>query len=326
MAATLLAAAVVLAGCSSPAPQDDAPSEPTDDQFPVTITHAFGDTTIPEKPQRIVALSTNDLAVAQAAGAPVVGATRNVTDSGPVPPYLDPLPDEVLAISSDTPTVSAEQIAAFEPDLILAVSSWQVTDQATYDQLTAIAPVVAPAEGLYVGSMQDDAHQVGRAIGEQQKVEELISTAEGQLADIREQLPGLAGKTYLYGQARGEILPMIVGEQNQTTMFMRALGLDIPESFRDAPASDGLAPGTVGVSYEEVGRLSDADLLVMTFASDDDQERFEGHELVQRVRAVAEGNYVPVDLDTAVALQAPNPVSTGWLLDQLRPSLEKLAG
>ncbi|MEU6701341.1 ABC transporter substrate-binding protein [Pseudonocardia sp. NPDC046786] len=324
--AALLSAAAVLAGCSSPASEDGASAGPADGRFPVTVTHAFGETTIPEKPQRIVALGANDLAVAQAVDAPIVGAVQNVSGSGPALPYLDPLPAEVLSISGEAPTISAEQIATFDPDVILAVSAWQVADRATYDQLSAIAPVVAPAEGLYAASMQDDARQVGRAIGEEEKVEELIATAEGQLAEVREQLPGLAGKTYLYGQARGEILPMVVGEQNQSTVFVRALGLDVPPSFKDAPASDDLAPGTVGVSYEEIGRLSDADLLIMTFAGADDRATFEGNELVQRVRAVREGNYVPIDLDTAVALQAPNPVSTGWLLDQLRPSLEKVAG
>ncbi|BBG03544.1 MULTISPECIES: ABC transporter substrate-binding protein [Pseudonocardia] len=324
--AALLAATAVLAGCSSPAPEQGAPADSADGSYPVTVMHAFGETTIPEKPQRIVALGANDLAVAQAVGAPVVGAVQNVTGSGPALPYLDPLPDEVLAISGEAPSFSAEQIATFDPDLILAVSAWQIADRASYDQLAAIAPVIGPAEGLYAASMQDDARQVGRAIGEQEKVEELITTAEEQIAEVRAQLPGLAGKTYLYGQARGEILPMVVGEQNQSTVFMRALGLDVPESFRNAPASDDLAPGTVGVSYEEVGRLSDADLLIMTFAGTDDRAAFEGNELVKRVRAVQEGSYTPVDLDTAVALQAPNPVSAGWLLDQLRPSLEKIAG
>ena len=48
-------------------------------------------------------------------------------------PYLDPLPPEVLAIDPNAP-LSPEQIAAFAPDLILAVSAFQVTDRATYDR------------------------------------------------------------------------------------------------------------------------------------------------------------------------------------------------
>jgi iron complex transport system substrate-binding protein len=71
--------------------------------------------------------------------------------------------------------------------------------------------------------------------------------------------------------------------------------------------------------------LDSADVLFMTFAGDGDRARFEGDALVGHLRRVREGNYVPVTLDPAVALQAPNPVSVGWLLDQLRPALEKAA-
>ena len=324
--ATVLAASLLLAGCGSPAaPEDASAGAGSDGRFPVTIPHAFGETTIPQKPQRVVALGLNDLAVAQTVGAPIVGALQNVTATGPVLPYLDPLPAEVLALDPNT-TLSLEQVAAYEPDLILAVSAFQVVDRATYDRLSAVAPTVAFAESLYGASMQDDARQVGRALGEEEKVEELIAAADARLAGIRDELPGLAGKTYLFGQARGEILPMVVGEQNQSTAFMRALGLTVPASFANAPASDDLAPGTVGLSYEEVGRLSEADLLMMTFAGDGDRAAFENNELVRRVRAVEQGTYTPLTLDQAVALQAPNVVAAGWLVDQLRPALEKVAG
>ncbi|OLL73264.1 hypothetical protein Ae168Ps1_1648 [Pseudonocardia sp. Ae168_Ps1] len=321
----VLAAISLLSGCGgAPAAPEPTPAAEAGGAFPVTIPHAFGGTTVPAKPQRVVALGLNDLAVAQTVGAPVVGATRNVADSGPVLPYLDPLPPEVLAIDPNAP-LSPEQIAAFAPDLILAVSAFQVTDRATYDRISTIAPTVVAAEGLYSASMQDDARQVGRALGEEQRVDELIAAADARIAAVGDELPGLAGRTYLYGQARGEILPMVVGEQNQSTAFMRSLGLAVPESFASAPASDALAPGTVGISYEEVGRLSEADLLLMTFAGEGDRATFEGDELVQRVRAVQQGTYVPLTLDQAVALQAPNVVSAGWLVDQLRPALEKVA-
>ncbi|GAA4967669.1 ABC transporter substrate-binding protein [Pseudonocardia tropica] len=321
--AALFGAALLLTGCG--ASPGTAPVTPSDGAaFPVTVRHAFGETTVPAPPQRVVALGMNDLAVAQAVGAPVVGAVRSSGDSGPVLPYLEPLPPEVLAIEPDG-TLPLEQIAAFRPDLVLGVSAFQITDRAAYDALSRIAPTVTFAEGLYTSSMQDDARQIGRALGRADAVETLVAEAERRIAETRDGLPGLAGRTYLFGQARGEILPMVVGEQNQSTAFLRSLGLEVPASFRDAPASDALAPGTVGVSYEEVGRLSEADLLLMTFAGAGDRARFEGDELVRRVRAVRQGTYTPVTLDQAIALQAPNVVSVGWLLDGLRPALERVA-
>ncbi|MFP5022225.1 ABC transporter substrate-binding protein [Pseudonocardia phyllosphaerae] len=320
----LLGVSVLLAGCggaSAPASSSQAP-QASGAGFPVTVRHAFGETTIPAKPQRVVVLGLNDLAVAQKVGAPVVGAVRNVTGPAALP-YLPPLPDDVAGLTLGD--VGAEKVAAYRPDLILAVGFPQM-DQAMFDRLSEIAPVVTYARSLYGDSMQDDARQVGRALGETEKVEKLIADADHRVAQLRTELPGLAGKTYLFGQARGQVLPMVVGEQNQSTVFMRSLGLSVPPSFRDAPASDALAPGTVGLSYEEAGRLSEADLLLITFARPDDRALFEQNPLVKTTRPVRQGTFTPLTLDQAVALQAPNVVGASWLLDQLRPSLERVAG
>lgn len=328
--ATLAAVcSLVLTACGaarSPSPAQAV----TDDRFPATITHAYGTTTIPARPQRIVALGYNDIAIADAVGAPIVGAVRNYSPDGtgdPNLPYVrTPLSEEVLGIEQEaTGGVNVEKVASYRPDLILAVSSALVLDQATYERLSGIAPVVVYEHSLYGSSMQDDARRIGRALGETEKVEALIAEAGAAVAALRAELPALAERTYLFGQARGDILPMVVGEQNLSTVFMRSLGLTVPERFRNAPASNALAPGTVGVSYEQVGLLDSADVLFMTFAAEDDRARFEGNALVQQLRPVREGNYLPLTLDQAIALQAPNVVAVDWLLDQLRPTLQKVA-
>jgi iron complex transport system substrate-binding protein len=331
VAALAAVCSLVLTACGAGEPPPSPAAGATGEAFPVTITHAFGTTTIPAKPQRVVALGYNDIAIADAVGAPIVGALRNYSYDGtgdPNLPYIrTPLPDEVLGIEADeNGGVSIEKVASYQPDLILAVGSALVADQATYDRLSGIAPVVVYERSLFGSSMQEDARRIGRALGESEKVEALIAEAEGAVAALRAELPGLAGRTYLFGQARGDILPMVVGEENLATVFMRSLGLEIPEPFRDAPASDALAPGTVGVSYEEVGLLDSADVLFMTFATSDDQARFEGNALVQQLRPVREGTYLPLTLDQAIALQAPNVAAVEWLIDQLRPTLEKVAG
>jgi iron complex transport system substrate-binding protein len=330
VAALATACSLVLTACGSTQPRSEPAANPGDGRFPVTITHAYGTTTIPAEPQRIVALGYNDIAIADAVGAPIVGAVRNYSPDGtrdPNLPYISsPLPDDVLGIEQDaTGGVNVEKVASYRPDLILAVSSALVLDRATYERLSGIAPVVAYQHSLYGSPMQDDARQIGRAIGETEKVEALIAESDAVVAALRAELPGLAGRTYLFGQARGDILPMVVGEQNLSTVFMRSLGLDVPENFRNAPATGALAPGTVGVSYEQVGRLDGADVLFMTFAAGNDRARFEGNALVQQLRPVREGTYLPLTLDQAVALQAPNVVAVDWLLDQLRPTLQKVA-
>ncbi|TWF74302.1 iron complex transport system substrate-binding protein [Pseudonocardia hierapolitana] len=328
VAALAAVCSLVLTACGAAQPSP-APAT-TGDRFPVTISHAYGETTVPARPQRIVALGYNDIAIADAVGAPIVGALRNYSPDGtgdPNLPYLrTPLSEEVLGIEEEpTGGVNVEKVASYRPDLILAVSSALVLDRATYERLSGIAPVVVYEHSLYGSPMQDDARRIGLAIGASEEVEALIAEADTAVAALRAELPALAGRTYLFGQARGDILPMVVGEQNLSTVFMRSLGLDVPENFRNAPATNALAPGTVGVSYEQVGMLDSADALFMTFAAGDDRARFEGNPLVRQLRPVREGNYLPLSLDQAIALQAPNVVAVRWLLDQLRPALQKVA-
>jgi iron complex transport system substrate-binding protein len=329
VAALAAVCSLVLTACGAAQPQSPAPAA-AGDRFPVTVTHAYGTTTVPARPQRIVALGYTDIAIADALGASIVGALRNYSLDGtgdPNLPYVrTPLPDEVLGIEQEaTGAVNVEKVASYRPDLILAVSSALVLEQATYERLSGIAPVVVYERSLYGSSMQDDARQIGRALGEAEQVEALIAEADAAVAALRAELPALAERTYLFGQARGDVLPMVVGEQNLSTVFMRSLGLDVPADFRNAPASNALAPGTVGVSYEQIGLLDSADALFMTFAAEDDRARFEGNALVRQLRPVREGNYLPLTLDQAIALQAPNVVAVDWLLDQLRPTLQKVA-
>src|SRR3954468_14819754 len=96
---------LMLAGCTSvpagpaaPPRATPAPGDTGADRFPVAITHAYGTTTIPAEPQRIVALGYNDVAVAHAVGAPVVGAVRNYSGGANLPYIHTPLPAEVLEI------------------------------------------------------------------------------------------------------------------------------------------------------------------------------------------------------------------------------------
>lgn len=291
----------------------------------MTITHAYGSTVVPARPQRVVALGYGDVAVAHAVGAPLVGALQNSAGTGANLPYVQPpLSADVLGIPAD-PEADLEKVASYRPDLILAVTSPLVLDEQAYDRLSAIAPVVAYPRALFGSSMQDDARQIGRALGARAQVEELITAADARVAAVRAELPALAGRTYLFGQARGEVLPMVVGEENLATVFMGSIGLRVPDDFVNAPATAALAPGTIGVSYEQVGMLDAADALFMTFAGSGDRERFEGNPLVQQLRAVRGGTFVPLSLDQAIALQAPNVVAVDWLLGQLRPTLTKVA-
>ena len=72
--AVLISTVMVLAGCSSPASQERGGDRGSGSWEPVTVSTAFGDVTIPEKPRRVVALGWGDAEVALALGVQPVGA------------------------------------------------------------------------------------------------------------------------------------------------------------------------------------------------------------------------------------------------------------
>ena len=67
-AALAAAAALLFTGCASSSSPASTDSAAADDTFPITITHALGETTIPSKPERVAAVGWSNQDVALALG------------------------------------------------------------------------------------------------------------------------------------------------------------------------------------------------------------------------------------------------------------------
>ncbi|WP_235874678.1 ABC transporter substrate-binding protein [Saccharopolyspora aridisoli] len=113
---------VALTGCGAAGPEEDeSAAGSADGQFPVTIKTAFGDVTVPERPQRVVALGWGDAETALSLGVQPVGAADWLPVGGDgVPPWLPAdkryaTPPKMLG----TMEVDMEAVAALRPDLIL---------------------------------------------------------------------------------------------------------------------------------------------------------------------------------------------------------------
>lgn len=306
-------------------------ASPTDSvTYPLSFTNSFGTSTVTEKPRRVVALGWSDQAVATELGADVVLAPQTYSsfsggDSGTgqsdrMLPYLDPATEPAWF---NPTSVDVEAVAAQDPDIILATGAFTV-DQATYDRLSDIAPVVSYEHQLYADSPEDSARRIGRALGEPEKSEELIDRAHQAIADLRRELPELDGGSYVYGQYRGTVVVAVTAADNATTRFMSTLGLTRAPAVADIDAV-GKTPGTVDLSMENIDAVDTADLLFMTFQGDADRRAFEDSPAVKRLRIMS-GGYGALDKETATALQDPNIISVPWLIDQLRPVLDGIRG
>ena len=159
-AASVLALPLLLAACGS----DDEPdtdstptsaAEPGDDAddeggtFPATVTHKYGETVVPEEPQRVVSVGVTEQDILLDLGVIPVGVTEWY---GKQPDATWPWAHDLLEgaepeVLNATDGLEFEKIAALEPDLIVGTNAG-ITKK-DYALLSQIAPTVASAERLF---------------------------------------------------------------------------------------------------------------------------------------------------------------------------------
>ena len=155
-----------------------APAGAQAQSFPVSIEHAHGTTIVPAKPQRIVTWGWSNEDVVIALGEVPVGMpfqSYGGGDNG-----IHEWVEEALAASgAETPTIldssgepPIEQIAALNPDLIIAAYSGITEDQ--YAILSGIAPTLAYSGAPWSTSWQDLTLIIGKALGKDAEAQALV--------------------------------------------------------------------------------------------------------------------------------------------------------
>lgn len=175
-----VASGPVLAGCGSADGATTASAETSAAEQVRTVEHAAGSTEVTGTPERVVVLDTGELDAVLALGVTPVGAVRTgVSDE--LPAYIEDAGVDPAEIE-DVGTIAEpalEEIAVLEPDLILSNS---VRHEASYDQLSAIAPTVfAEAIGE---TREDNLRLAGEALGRTDEAEQLLADHEERAAEV----------------------------------------------------------------------------------------------------------------------------------------------
>ncbi|KIF72906.1 iron siderophore-binding protein [Streptomyces sp. 150FB] len=211
VAAILSAAALgvgLLTACGSdPAekPSDNTPGVATG-AFPVTVEHAFGSTTIPKAPQRVVTVGYTDDQDVLALGVKPVGMVDQYPNpAGKTPDINTQWPwvkdkwggarPEVIMNNGDSGP-NYEKIAALRPDLIIAVYS--EIDQDAYDKLSKIAPTVGRTKGEkepFSAPWQQNAVHIAKALGKADEGAKLVQGIQDKLDAARKAHPEFAKQT-----------------------------------------------------------------------------------------------------------------------------------
>ena len=222
IAATMLAALCLL--LALPAQAQD---------FPMTLEHVYGSTTIPKAPERVVSLGFAGHDNILALGVKPVALRYWYGDY----PYgVWPWADSALGDSKPVVLkgdLNIEQIAALHPDLILAVNSGITKEQ--YDLLSQIAPTVASEAqyGDYGTPWQAEVTTDGRALGKSAEAAMQIKAIGDRFASIRAAHPDWEGKTaavaFVFNDAPGAYRSI-----DNRPRFLQSLGFVTPEAIDKA--------------------------------------------------------------------------------------------
>ncbi len=292
----------LLAGCAG-SNDRSAGQEPSAGS--VTITHKFGETTVPANPERVVTVGWNDQDFVLALGVVPVG-TRSWFENYNDFPWVKEATDGkgVPVIEGDT--INFESIAKAEPDVIFAI--YETIDQKTYDQLSQIAPTVIQSDEYPDEETPWDVQLLttGEALGKQQQAQGLVDEVNARIDAAKQQHPEFAGKTLVADFSSEVDAPYLVGVGDPRRTLFDALGFGAQE--------------TVGEVSQERLSLLEGDLLFVNGVS---KEQLAGSPAFQRLNVVREDRtlYAGSDSTLSGALTYSGPNALLYALDVLTPQL-----
>lgn len=324
-AATLpLALGAALTGCGTDADRDDAAtgSTATGDAsaFPLTIEHAFGETTIEERPERVATVAWMNHEVPLALGVVPVGmaeATWGDDDGDGVLPWVEERLEELGAdtpvLFDETEGIDFEAVADTAPDVILA--SYSGLTQEDYDTLSKIAPVVAYPDVAWGTSVDDMVRMNATALGLADEGEELVEELDAEVADAFAEHEELQGTSVLFSYLDPTDLSQVGYYTTLDTRpgFLAEHGMATPSLVEETSASSDEFYATI--SAERADALSDVDLLV-TYGDEGFARDIESDPLLSTIPAVRDGAVAVLPDSTPLAAAAnPTPLSIRYNLD-----------
>lgn len=294
-------------------------------EFPVTIEHAFGETTIENKPERVATIAWSNHEVPLALGITPVGfekASWGDDDGDGILPWVDEklkeLGGEEPVLFDATDSLPFEAIANTQPDVILAAYSGLT--QEDYDQLSQIAPVVAYPEQAWGTTLEDQILMNSEALGLEAEGEELVAKLDADVDTAVEANPGLKGSTPVFAFFDESDLSQVgvYTALDPRMGFLLDAGLQQPallEEFADS-----------GSFYEQVSAenpeaFADVDFII-TYGSEDDAanadllDKLQTDPLLSRIPAIKAGKVVFLGEDPVAAAATPSPLAVSWGVDE----------
>jgi iron complex transport system substrate-binding protein len=328
--AALALGAALLAGCSTGSTAADGGTEPESttsvdaDAFPVTLEHAFGETTIEEEPTRVATLGWNDHETALSLGVVPVGATKMTWGGNEAgsSDWFDAALEEAGAEApvryDDSDGAPVVEIAKLDPDLILATNSGLT--EAEYEKLSKIAPVVAYPDAPWITPWQTSLEMVGEALGRSTLAEEVEAETQARIDAAKAEYPQLEDASLIFAYLTTADLSTIgiYSPEDPRVAFLHDLGM-VDAPMVDEAIEDGQFYGTV--SAERAADL-ESDVLITYAETEDEMATYANDPLLGQIPAIESGHaFGLVDKHLGLAVTNPTPLSIPYTLEHFVPEV-----
>ncbi|USQ79946.1 ABC transporter substrate-binding protein [Ornithinimicrobium faecis] len=303
-----------------------------EDQFPVTIEHAFGETTIESDPQRIATVGWSDHDTVVALGEVPIGSVRigwGGNEAGSTDWFdvaVEELGEDPGAVTryDDTDGIPADEIAQLSPDLIIGTNSGMTQEE--FDSLSKIAPVVAYPETAWGTPWRDSLEMVGEAIGRSDEADTVLAETEEGISAAMAEHPELDGASMAWTWYTATDLSTI-GVYTATDLrpqLMHEFGMVDASKVTELTEAN---PGTfsANLSSEQADTL-DAEVLLFYVEDEGQADQLVNDPLIGTTPALASGAYVALtDMQLMTAISSPTPLSIPVVLDGLIPQVGEAA-
>ncbi|NLV80199.1 MAG: ABC transporter substrate-binding protein [Rhodococcus sp.] len=314
LTASLIAVPLLFtAACSGSSDSDTSADSASPENTSVTVEDQFGEVTVEGTPERVVTLSVSDNDAALAVGVVPVAMAQSVVK--PVMPWteaaIDDLGGEVPPLLDFTTDVPVEEIASYDPDLILATGL--AVDAGLHEQLAAIAPTLTAASTDSEDSWSQQAQRVADLFGARDEIDARIDAVQSNLEAAAQEHPELQGATYVVSLLHSpDQAGLLTGPDSATAQLLAGLGL-VPSE----PTEQYVAAGNDSQLSPENFNLLEADVLVGYFPNAALADAYAAMPVFTSLNVVQGGHhYLPTDEEWR-AFRSTSLLSMTWLGEQL---------
>lgn len=279
--AALVLSLVLLAACAAGGPGGDPAAGATR-----TVAHDMGDTAVPDRPQRVVALEFPYVDMLASLRVSPVGVVDDGDPQNLIPEVRNRIGEWRSVGTRGEPNL--EQIARLDPDLIIADHERHA---AIYEELSAIAPTVVFTI-RYAGYDEtlDVARKVGDAVNKRGEMDAEIARLNGRLDELARTSPGADGRQALAVIPRERGTAQVLGAGSYVGEILHRVRVPYaPEAAAYPENSDSSSIGLEGLA-----EIDPAVLFVMTDARTTMKD-WEASPVWQDLGAVAAGDVHPVN-------------------------------